>query len=306
MREQTGFVSQCGTSVNITRLLDRIAQADRKDELDLIFIDYKSAYNTIRRNLLYEILQNKQILEDVEIQCLKSLHSMLHYKSEGQRYWFSNGVPQGSPISPALFNIYMERLVDRVRAISGIQFQCYLYADDAAFVVKHWCVEHFLEKLKLVSDEMSLSINQNKSGIMRIKTKCNVKDIAGYPILEEYLYLGIKINNYGKIDCHLAMIKKRVNYLQTKLGFVGSGLGFANKLLLWKVFVMPYFLYLCPALDSSQKKTIISQISKLWRKSLKRVSGLPQCTPNEVINRLAGDLEHWIKYFHKKVKHRIQ
>lgn len=35
-----------------------------------VFIDLKSAYNTIKKNLLFEILKKKKIYEDIEINFL--------------------------------------------------------------------------------------------------------------------------------------------------------------------------------------------------------------------------------------------
>ena len=58
-----------------------------------IFIDLKSAYNTIIRNKLYSILQDKNILAREEIIFMKNLHDKLHFKDEEDNtYYFENGV----------------------------------------------------------------------------------------------------------------------------------------------------------------------------------------------------------------------
>lgn len=49
-RNQTGFESGMGTSVNIQLLIDKIKKANKKDGDYCIFIDYKSAYNTIDKD----------------------------------------------------------------------------------------------------------------------------------------------------------------------------------------------------------------------------------------------------------------
>ena len=57
-----------------------------------IFIDFKSAYNTVLREKLYEALENKNILTKNEVQFLRALHSKLHFKVQDKTFYFENGV----------------------------------------------------------------------------------------------------------------------------------------------------------------------------------------------------------------------
>ena len=59
---QTGFVSGMRTSVNIQRLIEEVKQFKKKDGMCMIFVDFKSAYNTVKRDLLYDILSKRNIL----------------------------------------------------------------------------------------------------------------------------------------------------------------------------------------------------------------------------------------------------
>lgn len=44
-----------------------------------VFIDFKSAYNTISKNKLYQILNNKAILNEDEIKFLKVLYGNTYF-----------------------------------------------------------------------------------------------------------------------------------------------------------------------------------------------------------------------------------
>lgn len=54
----------------------------------MIFVDFKSAYNTVKRDLLYDILSKRNILQDQEIQFLKYLQGMVHFEVNGKLIHF--------------------------------------------------------------------------------------------------------------------------------------------------------------------------------------------------------------------------
>ena len=65
----------------------------KEQKIYAIFIDFKSAYNTIIRQKVYNILLEKNILKKDEIIFLKHIHSKLHFKDEmNNTYYFDNGV----------------------------------------------------------------------------------------------------------------------------------------------------------------------------------------------------------------------
>ena len=73
-RPQIGFVAGMGVSVNIQSALNRIKLRTRNGKRAYcLFLDFKSAYNTIPHCKLFEKLQN--ILNKNEIQLIKALYS---------------------------------------------------------------------------------------------------------------------------------------------------------------------------------------------------------------------------------------
>ena len=70
-KNQIGFVAGLGTHVNIIDLIMEIKKYKKKDEMSVVYIDLKSAYNTINRKKLFEIIENKKILEKSEIKFLE-------------------------------------------------------------------------------------------------------------------------------------------------------------------------------------------------------------------------------------------
>lgn len=209
---QTGFVRGMGTSVNLRLLVERLRRSKKKDGLCCVFIDYKSAYNTVLRSVLYRALVIKKILTQPEADFLKGLHDCLYFQvEEQQRFHFKNGVHQGSPISPALFDIYMEDVMREIRVgCNDKQLWYKLYADDLVLVTTYRHLESLLTSLYTVSARYNRKVNAKKSAIFTVKkhdkltTKMN---LHGIPVVTEYCYLGVTVDNSGSIQPHLDRIK---------------------------------------------------------------------------------------------------
>jgi hypothetical protein len=90
-RNQTGFVPGMGTSVNIQLLIEQLKEAKKKDKKCCLFIDYKSAYNTINKDKLYQILEERNILDPEEIQFLRELYRHLYFECKGEKFYLMNG-----------------------------------------------------------------------------------------------------------------------------------------------------------------------------------------------------------------------
>ena len=63
----------------------------------------------------------------------------------------------------------------------------------------------------------------------------------GIPIITEYLYLGVLINNKGSLEKHVKKIKNRAKSLASKLKYFIGDLHFENQHLIWSVYVRPYY-----------------------------------------------------------------
>ena len=100
-----------------------------------VFVDLTAAYDTVwRRGLILKLLQMLQNRHMVRfISELISNHSVVVKTSNGQQSRLkrlNNGAPQGSVLSPLLFNVYIADLPET-------NSKKYGYADDLAFVKVH-------------------------------------------------------------------------------------------------------------------------------------------------------------------------
>jgi hypothetical protein len=250
-REQIGFVPNMSTLTNVRRLIYYMQSYKATDKKNLIFIDFKCAFNSINRSKLYDILHTKNILSREEIEFIKCMHSHIHYKCGDDIYYYENGVPQGSLLSPALFNIYFEDFLDKIHTEFD-HAKLFAYADDVAFIIDERELNNFIKTLTQLSEQYNLSINKSKSGIMYLhKRVSSLKSthIDDFPIVFSYNYLGLTIDNHGKINIHRDKMKKKITYITNKIRWASQHCTLKKKILLWKCYLRPYFLYMFPIFD---------------------------------------------------------
>jgi hypothetical protein len=107
----------------------------------------------------------------------------------------NRGVPQGSSVSPSLFNIYLEDAIMSNNLLSAASRTGKLraFADDLLIVADNIEeMEKFIKAVEGWKDSHNLSLNKDKSAFMTNNLKLkNLKDIEGIPGVKKFKYLGI-------------------------------------------------------------------------------------------------------------------
>jgi len=314
-RSQTGFVPGLSVQVNITRALDRIKlRTDRKQPVYGLFIDFSNAYNRVPHTKLFEKLRNKHILEEDETQFLEQMYARYRLKLGGSRLKCNKGVAQGSIISPALFDIYIEDLSQELMEASLNAEDILCYADDILILCTSFKqLEECIEIIEKWSKMNGMDLNKNKSGIVifgdrrakKIPKMTNKNKDAksgaktgkqewipsqetfgGIPICSKYKYLGTWLNS--KLTCgpQIRHIRKKAAHLFTKLYPYLSNASADARRDMWQTMVAPLFNAALILLEFEPSLTHKLSLERVRRMTFKQFMMISKRTNTQLVNDL--------------------
>ena len=216
---QIGFMKGARTSDHIFLLQTIIEKVVKKKKTKLYaaFIDFSKAYDTVDRDKLFERLQILGI-NGIFLNNIKAMYEKTSYKIKLKNGFLdpivSNlGLKQGCPLSPMLFNLYIDDMKDIFDnecdpvTIQNKDLYHFLYADDLVLVsTSAMGLQRSLHNLSQYADLKCLTISIKKSKTMTfnlggrlIKNKFYIK---GKPLeqVNRFCYLGFEVCPSGIVS----------------------------------------------------------------------------------------------------------
>jgi len=179
-----------------------------------LFIDFKKAYDSVRREVLYNILIEsgipKKLVRLIKM-CLTEKYSTFRVgKNLSDMFPITNGLKQGDALSQLLFNFALGYAIRRVQVnqdclkLNGTH-QRLAYADGMGGSV-HTVVEN-AEALVVATKEIGLEVNADKTKYMLMSRDQNAgrshstkTDNSSIERVEEFKYLGTTLTNKNSIQ----------------------------------------------------------------------------------------------------------
>lgn len=216
-RGQAGFRKDHRTTdqVFVLRTLIERARAD-KAPLYTCYVDFKKAYDTIPRDLLWLKLQrigvHGQFLRAV--QALYAEVPMGVQLADGMSTTFNSllGVKQGCPLSPTLFGIFIDDFQAELAngavgfdlpSLAGVPTPALFYADDLALVSTTTAgLQAQLDLLEAYSKRWRLTVNVKKTKVVVYTTQHSKVEApqltymsAPIEVLDTFRYLGVDLHS---------------------------------------------------------------------------------------------------------------
>ncbi|GFY26323.1 RNA-directed DNA polymerase from mobile element jockey [Trichonephila clavipes] len=200
--------------------------------------------------------------------------------------------PQGSILSPALYNIYTSDFpTDNNTSVC-------LFADDAAILCTHNTVEEavnlmqiYISKLELWLTKWRIAINTEKTNAIVFRKKRPQNSPPTLQIFNQTIewtfetkYLGLILNDKLTYSSHFKEITKKFwKKLYSLNDIIGrkSKLSLKNRIFVYKQYVHPLLLYGC-AIWGSAGYVHIDNLQRLQNRALRTIARAPQfpCTRN--------------------------
>ncbi|XP_011675592.2 uncharacterized protein LOC105443737 [Strongylocentrotus purpuratus] len=219
---QHGFRRGLSTTTQLTTAVhDWSSILQQRSQADIIFLDFKKAFDRVPHLLLSTKLQYYGISGD-SLQWIMSLltdrqQAVVVDGSKSTWRDVTSGVPQGSVIGPTLFLLYINDIQD------NIQSTMRLFADDSTLYREIRCPEDHqilkddLQQLSRWSSNWMMDFNVKKCAILTI-TRKRTPSIREYhlsngliPRVKEYKYLGVTVAADLRWNKHCQTIRHKAS-----------------------------------------------------------------------------------------------
>ena len=280
--EYTFEDAQCGFQPmrSTETALIRAHIAHRTNRKSAVILDLKSAYQTVIRAKLLERVESKlsrdlasMIALMLSDNTLKTVGDTSHRVGRIVR-----GVVQGSPLSPSLFNIYVDTLIERTRASELLnKVTITLFADDIiCFAQDAQTLQLFLDICSSWGTEYGLTWAVNKCALLLSKEEQSFKlKLCGknIKVMDKAEYLGIGLA-YGRTDEYRAQERirsasQRLTQLRRSFRKTSIPMRIRNEMV--RIFILPMITYALNVQDMQEE--LESAANKLINSTVRWMTG---------------------------------
>ena len=330
-KQQGGFTSRRSTPDQVLSLWETLQGRQRLDKPTfLFFIDFRKAFDTVWHDGLWNQLW-KSGVQGKAWRILRHLYGNVRAQVRvGDRLTkpvrMRQGVRQGCPLSPVLFNLFVDELAQRLRAagygvgLTDQELHALLYADDVVIlaeskedlqkmidVVQKFCLEWHMELNLGKSQVMVIGCN-SVTGARRVYKKSFTYMGDFIKVVDRYKYLGVCISSDLSWAKHTAYTLKKASDRQVSIrrALTNGKIDARARLLVWKSQVRPILEYGAevwdppnhakPSLESLQQKAG-TLIFKLNTKTKREAVRLLMQAPSQDLRRMASRLRYFAKIF---------
>ena len=204
----------------------------KKRDTFACFIDFKKAFDCVNRELLWDKLKTRYNLRGEFLEAIKALYSDVRCAvdvNSDLTEWFgvNCGVKQGCILSPTLFAMYIDDLVEQLRAVNaGVEcgervVSSLLYADDIVLLAPD--VECLQKQIKIVEEWCSrwrMTLNIAKTKVVHFRKRLRSRTRSDYHFAfnnqvieysEHYKYLGLLFTEHLDWGKALEEIHRKAN-----------------------------------------------------------------------------------------------
>jgi hypothetical protein len=304
---QKGFIKKTnGCSEHGIILNELFHNANRnRENLVVTAIDFTNAFGSVPHELIMSTMKQRNFpswMQKIVMNMYQGASSMIEMKgTRSEKIGWKRGVKQGCPLSPLLFNLCLEPLIQAVskkhedcgafvgREGGRINFTIQAYADDVIFIAREpKGIEKMLKVLEQFVDWSRMEVNTKKCMtasyvIDEHRHRCSLarnlkfkgQDIPNLTLADSLKYLGTAVAPRRNVK--LRALTPKLSEMKIRLmKIMGSPLLIVQKIDAIKTFILPMldFAMLNGDIGENDLMRIDKHIRGLVDEALK-VRGLP-------------------------------
>ena len=255
--QQFGFKKGHGTThaiFSVRKVIERFTATG--NTINVCTLDISKAFDKVDHNILLMKLMDRKVpavLVDLLDYWLGSSFAQVKWNNLlSDKFRIECGVRQGSCLSPMLFAIYINDVINLCEGILTKPWSLLLYADDLVLI--SLSMTRLQRNVNIINDyfnSISLFLNTSKSSFIRVGPRCSGKCEAlfldnGESIIQSdhILYLGVRILQCKRFKCSFE--SQKASFSRAANSIFGAVLGKVAEdclLYLMKMICLPMLLY---------------------------------------------------------------
>ena len=277
--DQFGFKKNRSATDQLVRLTSDIARLrDSKKHAVLISLDLKGAYDRVDSKLLYTQLKADGCPE----QYLPYLFALLFkrefkvttlYHQSKDWIQLTEGIAQGLPSGPILFNYYIDPVLRKIQTVCDGQ---YSYADDnnVLLIAKYnesllsflRRVEKVINLIKQWYGELNCILSVDKSKLLAYNFKPKVTQLKGLVFVEQVKILGIYFDRLFRFNYNTEILRSKLSQTLNWICVFKNALQAQKRKTLYEAFFKSVLCYhivpTWPFLTNTNKERLLKLVSK--------------------------------------------
>ena len=178
---------------------------ESKQICSIVFLDFRAAFDVVKHLQLDEVLRGRGCPDQIRALIIGLMFRQVRSRvlaNNGAPEWFqrTRGLLQGSPLSPMLFNLFVDDLLHYLNRNAGPITGTLFYADDGTLLGRRGAdMQAILDEVQECCDNNHMEPNISKCGLITQDSSVGDLLLDGEKVsrLERYDYLGFPMTIDG-------------------------------------------------------------------------------------------------------------